>query len=129
MTTHDRTAEKDDAFLDALFEEAKGARGDAPDVSPDLMARILADAEAVQAGFAPPPARAARPERPGLFRQISNALGGWPALAGLATASVCGLWLGISPPEGLRDMASLYVTGDETLLDPISGFDLDLGEG
>ena len=129
MTTHDTKAERDDAFLDALFDEAKAARTTVPEVSPELMACILADAEAVQDSFAPPPAQVTRPERPGLFRQISNALGGWPALAGLATASVCGLWLGISPPEGLSDMASIYVTGDETLLDPISGFDLDLGEG
>ncbi|MDA7427968.1 hypothetical protein PGB28_05825 [Primorskyibacter aestuariivivens] len=129
MTTHDRKAERDDAFLDALFDEEKAARNAAPEVSLQLMARILADAEAVQDGFAPPPAQAPRPKRPGYFRQISTALGGWPAFAGLATASVCGLWLGVNPPEGLSDMASLYVTGGETLLDPISGFDLDLGEG
>lgn len=133
MTTHDRKSAPEDAFLDALFEETRAARRDAPDVSPDvspeLLARILADAETVQEGFAAAPPHRARPAPAGVLQQISAALGGWPALAGLATASVAGLWLGISPPEGLSDMASLYVTGGEPLLDPVSGFDLDPGEG
>lgn len=93
------------------------------------MARVLADAEAVQAGFdsaAVPDRQPAR--RPGLLAQLGAALGGWPAVAGLAAASVCGLWIGISPPAGLSDTAAFYYTEEAALLDPISGFDFDLEE-
>lgn len=120
----------DDAFLDALFDAERQARkGSDPEVPPELLARVLADAETVQAGFATAalPERAA-PKRPGLLAQLGAALGGWPAFAGLAAASVCGLWIGISPPESLSDTASIYY-GDETALyDPISGFDFMVGE-
>lgn len=141
MTTRDNrpvtTAE--DRFLDAMFAEERRARDgrmeqEGPEVSADVLARVLGDAEAVQAGFAAPlktreNAAAMIPQRTGWLSQISAALGGWPAFAGLAAASVCGLWLGISPPDGLNDMATLFMEGGDTLLDPVSGFDLALGEG
>ncbi|MGY3439320.1 MULTISPECIES: hypothetical protein [unclassified Marinovum] len=121
---------REDMFLDTLFDEARQTRAaEVPEVSPDLMARILADAENVQAGFdtAALPVRRA-PPRPGLWAQIGAALGGWPAFAGLAATSICGVWLGISPPDGLSDTASLYYSSDTALYDPVSGFEFDLEE-
>ncbi|MDO6728763.1 hypothetical protein Q4577_01955 [Marinovum sp. 2_MG-2023] len=123
---------RDDIFLDALFQEERAARNaDMPEVSADLLARVLGDAETIQAGFdnAPLPERKAAALRPGFWAQVSAAIGGWPALAGLVTASVCGLWLGISPPSGLSDTAALYYTDELAMFDPMSGFDFDLEEG
>lgn len=121
MTMSER--DREDSFLDALLDEERRVRtGADPEVSADLMARVLADAERVQAGFATVAPRAA-PPRAGLWAQIGAALGGWPAMAGLAAASVCGLWLGISPPQGLSDTAAVYYSDDSALLDPISGFE------
>ncbi len=120
----------EDAFLETLFEEARSARAPRePGVPPELLARVLADAEAVQAGFdtaALPERQPAR--RPGLLAQLGAALGGWPAFAGLAAASVCGLLVGLSPPQGLSDTAAYYTTEEAALYDPVSGFDFDLGE-
>lgn len=136
MTRPDNTGSGrtgEDAFLEALFEEERGARApatsDAPEVPPALLARVLADAEAVQAGFdtAALPARRAAP-RPGLWAQLGAALGGWPAFAGLAAVSVCGLLVGLSPPQGLSDTAAYYTMEETALYDPVSGFDFDLGE-
>lgn len=132
MTTRDNRPdfEKDNGFLDVLFADERQARVDAPEVSAELLARVLGDAETVQAEFAAPlPERSTAPVQRGFLAQIGAALGGWPAFAGLAAASVCGLWLGVSPPEGLSDMAALYLGGEDTLLDPVSGFDLALVEG
>ena len=55
-------------------------------------------------------------------------LGGWPAVAGLAAASVCGLWLGINPPQGLSDTAAVFYSDETAMLDPVSGFEFDFGE-
>ena len=120
--------DREEAFLDMLLDEERQARrSEAPEVSADLMARVLTDAETVQAGFA----RQALPERRqprGVLAQLGAALGGWPAFAGLAAASVCGLWLGISPPQGLSDTAAVYLSDETALFDPVSGFDFDLEE-
>lgn len=127
MTMSER--DREDSFLDALLDEERRVRSGAdPDVSADLMARVLADAERVQAGFAPVASPRAAPQRTGLWAQIGVVLGGWPAVAGLAAASVCGLWLGISPPQGLSDTAALYYSDDSALLDPISGFEFAFEE-
>lgn len=122
MTMSER--DREDRFLDALLDEERRVRtGADPEVSVDLMARVLADAERVQAGFATQAPPRAAPPRAGLWAQIGAVLGGWPAVTGLAAASVCGLWLGISPPQGLSDTAAVYYSDDSTLLDPISGFE------
>lgn len=122
MTKSER--DREDRFLDALLDEERRVRSGAdPEVSVDLMARVLADAERVQSGFATAALPRAAPPRAGLWAQIGAALGGWPAVAGLAAASVCGLWLGISPPQGLSDTAAVYYSDESALLDPISGFE------
>jgi hypothetical protein len=76
---------------DGLFAEARTMR-----LSPsaDLTARILADADAVQAGFRSG-SGAVRPRR---WSGWIAAMGGTGVLAGLATATLAGLWLGFAQP-------------------------------
>lgn len=78
----------------------------------------------------------------GILGQMLAAIGGWPAMAGLATAGVAGLWIGIAPPAALADVAGTLTQGvagfaansasdDLYLVDPVPGFALalDLMEG
>lgn len=120
--------DKDFDGLDALLGAARDA---VPMPSDALLARVLDDAEQVQAGFVP-----VRPasRRASFWAQISAALGGWQGMAGLATAGIAGLWLGISPPEALPvlDLAAYAMGTDSALVDVMPGFDLEtdlLGEG
>ncbi len=123
-------AENSDDFdgLEAFFAAGR-AQGPAtvPDALPDaLMARILADAAAVQAAAARPVTRPATAARPGLWRRLSETLGGRGALAGLLSATLAGLWLGFSPPDQIAPLTrtvSQTVLGDNaaTMLD---GLDL-----
>ena len=95
--TRDKKADHD---LEQMFEQARGA---VPEPSPDFLARVLSDAEAMQ------PAPAGVMRRPALkrtrlgelFAGFGDAIGGWPAFAGLGVAAVTGLFIGISPPQGL----------------------------
>ena len=94
-----------DQELDALFAAARDDAAQAP--SSDLMARILADAEAMQPK---PAASVARPQsRGGVVSGILSAIGGWPSLGGLAAATVAGVWIGFSAtptvlPDGLAGL-------------------------
>lgn len=103
MTTTDR----DEMDLEELFAEARRLR---PVPSPDLLARILSQAEAVSgerrgvepaAPVATPPLR-----RPGWLASLADALGGWPALGGLAACAVIGVGLGMAQPAGLSDLTA-----------------------
>lgn len=119
---------KDVDGLEAFFA---AGRAQAPATVPDaLMARILADATGVQAATAQaaarPVARPATAGRPGLWRRLSETLGGRGALAGLLSATLAGLWLGFSPPDQIAPLTrtvSQTVLGDNaaTMLD---GLDL-----
>ncbi len=92
--------------LEALFQALR----DVPeDPSPDLLARVLEDAYAEQDALAaraiPEPEPTAPQTAPrGLIRSILDAIGGWPAVAGLATATVAGVWIGYNPPTALDDL-------------------------
>ena len=90
-TPEPRTSEPlDDNALEALFDAAPAAQPSAA-----LTNRILADARAHQPQNAP---RAAPPQR-GLFAALAQALGGWPTLGGLATATLAGLYIGVAQPD------------------------------
>jgi hypothetical protein len=119
---------KPDDEMDAIFA---AAHAHAPEPDADFLARVLADAEAVQDGFAavPEPARAQRAPACGL-RGVFAALGGWPAVAGLGAAAVTGLWIGVAPPESLSTTAQMVWSDDVTLaFEPDLGTDLFPGEG
>jgi hypothetical protein len=111
-----------DDGLDGFFE---AARGYAPAPSPDLLARVLADAEATQqAGPGTEPAGVpATPD--GFVARLYRLLGGWPAMAGLATAALTGIWIGTTLPEGLIGTAEAAYLVDIT---PEMAFDLAGGD-
>jgi hypothetical protein len=100
-----------DAALEAVFE---AARADAPLPSEALLARIMADADATVAERARPARAALR--RPGLLAALIGALGGWPAVASMVTATVAGVWLGFAAPDEFNTLAG------GLLLDDDSGF-------
>lgn len=84
-------------LLEDLFATAR-TEAQTP-LSDDLSARLAVQAAQVQAGLirqreaATPLAR---------LRQIWRELGGWTATAGLATATVAGLWIGGASPDVLN---------------------------
>ncbi|MDT8326342.1 MAG: hypothetical protein RQ750_03005 [Roseovarius sp.] len=90
-------SDKDDIPGLEVFFDAARRHGAEPSAA--LMARIGEDAQAVQALAQRPAPQPTR--RSTLSSQLYRLLGGWPAVAGLATAAVAGVWLGISLPEGL----------------------------
>ncbi|WP_291729535.1 hypothetical protein [Leisingera sp. F5] len=105
--------------LDDLFA---AARSEPPALPDRLNAAILADAARAQAGFqAAAPAQA--PRQP-LWRQLIEALGGWPALGGLAAASAAGLWIGIAPPSFVPDPVALAGYEDSSTAVPYDSYDM-----
>lgn len=109
--------------LKAYFDAGKAAR---PEPGDALMARIMADADRVQAERAAAPAPVRQQRRRGRLAWLAAALGGWPAMAGLAAATVAGLWIGVSAPAGLTGMAQEVIAGSEAAylidLDPDATF-------
>lgn len=117
--------------LEVFFD---AARRDRPRLSDDALARMTAQALDMQPGRAAAPAPVPRRR---LWSQLIATIGGWPALAGLATAGVAGLWIGAVPPAMLQTLASDLTGAAETteddiyLVDPIPGYmlSLNLAEG
>ena len=101
-------------MLDGLFAQA---RNEAPAPSDDLMARILSDAAAVQPKQTAPIAAA-----PGLWVRMMDMIGGWPAVSGMAAATIAGIWVGVAPPSSIEDLTAALI-GDEV---SISLFETDL---
>jgi hypothetical protein len=103
-----KTGLPDDSGLEAFFAAARGA---APEPSAELLTRIMAGAEAELAARAAPPAAAPRRWR---LANLVKTLGGWPALAGMATAAATGLWLGFAAPDSLNTLAGGLLLQDST---------------
>jgi hypothetical protein len=99
MATSDRGAPTE-LDLEALFAEARDLE---PRPSANLMTRMAADALREMPRH---PTSAIRPA-PGRmrWRDWIAALGGWPAVGGLATAAVVGVWIGATAPAGLAHLA------------------------
>ena len=116
---NDRKDNGDDAGLDALFAQA---RDDGP--SNALMARVMGDAEAVQAQLAARPVVVPEVPKPGLFALLAGAVGGWSAVSGITAAGVMGLAVGLYSP----DTVAAWLESD-TLSLGISGYEIapDLG--
>ena len=116
---------KPDSFdLDALFADAR--RQDAAP-SPDFMERVLQDALQAQVAAAP----VISAPRGSWLRQLVSAVGGWPAVAGLATAGVAGLWIGINPPSAVATTTEnlLGTSSDLYLVDLMPSYEFTLAEG
>ncbi len=117
----------DSTTLQPFFE---AARADTPMPSGDLMARIEADALAMM----PEPAGLVSAPQRGIFGQLLDLVGGWPAVSGLAAATAAGVWIGVSPPVSVSDSVASLLGQDIGLvtsgaLEPLSGFDSLLVEG
>jgi hypothetical protein len=105
--------DREDREMEALFAEARALR---PELSKDLMARILADADSTMAEhetFRPAPSRVG-------WRDWLGALGGWPVVGGLVASTVAGLWIGAAQPSSLSDLVT-SVWGEQVSV----GFGLD----
>ena len=89
----------DDKMLEAAFAQAR-----VPDMTPSEAAldRIMMDADTVLAASTPV---SKRPKQ-GFGAMILEAIGGWTAFGGLVTATVAGLWIGVSPPAALTDLSA-----------------------
>ncbi|WP_101069084.1 hypothetical protein [Roseovarius salinarum] len=113
----------DSTALKAHFEAARQHAPSPPDA---LMARVMADALAEQAA-APDVAAPAR----GRWAELLRALGGWPAVAGLACATLAGVWIGAFPPVGLQTAAGGLLTPDAALytVDVMPATAFDASEG
>jgi hypothetical protein len=110
--------------LDAFF--AAGVE-DAPAPSQALMSSVLADAMATQAAFQ----TSAAPAAPalGFWAAMGVAIGGWPAVTGLAAATVAGVWIGVSPPQGLDTFSETVFGSSYEYSDYLPVFDNVLTEG
>lgn len=98
-----------DAGLDQLFAEA---RNDGPDAA--LMARVLADAAAVQQDAARPTMQEPV-SRPGWLAGLVQALGGWGSVGGVTAAGVMGLSMGLYAPQAVAGWVGAEDFGIETL--------------
>ncbi|SDJ84818.1 hypothetical protein [Aliiruegeria lutimaris] len=92
--------------LEALFD---ALRDEPEEPSSDLLARVLADAYEAQDARAAkampePVSSGPQPARRGRIRGLLDMIGGWPAVAGLVTATVAGVWIGYNPPAALDDL-------------------------
>lgn len=122
----------DDIDLDKMFA---GAKREPLEPSADFMSRVLSDAQEMQP--APQGVMDKTPQKQGFFSEmlsgLSDAIGGWPAFAGLATAAVTGLWIGVSPPQGLIEPFGSVLGTDTSLLGETlefgDGFDFTMFEG
>ena len=119
--TEPNTDMQDELALEGLFQEARAM---APVVPAALAARVLVDAQSLQ------PA----PKRAGLSA-LWQSWGGARGLAGLLSATVVGVWLGVSPPASLPDFAGTLVYASWNVEDGfedspyLSGFGWDFEEG
>ena len=120
-----------DAALDGFFA---AGRAQAPEPGADLMARIMADAEAEIAARAPAPAP--RTGRRGRWAALVSGIGGWPALASMAAAALAGVWLGFASPDRLNTLSGGLLLPDSTtsyeledLLPGFTGFETLAEEG
>jgi len=117
----------EEAGLSPWFE---AGRAEAPAPSGDWLARMeamaLDEQPAAQASVVPVgPERTRRGVR---LRDLLSALGGWPAVAGLAAACAAGVWFGAVSPAGLSDWTAAGATAaasdSYTTFEPASGFDV-----
>ncbi len=110
-----RMTDPNEDMLDDLFAQARRVK---PPVSDDLLARVLADAR--------PPETSV--DAPGIWAGLLDAVGGWFAMGGLATATLAGLWIGIAPPLAVEELTAGLLGETVTVhLGSASGF-ADFGE-
>lgn len=101
--------------LDDLFASA---RAEHVAVSDALLARIVADADAVVA------ARAVSARvTPEFWATLRACVGGWPGLGGMVAATLAGVWIGFAPPDAVAPLAA-SVWGETTTISLFSSDDV-----
>jgi len=115
------TEREDDRVLEPFFA---AARARPPEPGPDLLARVLAEAEAVQAAR-PAAVRdtGAAAAGPSGWRALIGVLGGWGGAGGLLAAGVAGLWIGFSGIGALGAASTELWGGAGAILDADLGAD------
>ncbi|MFN3723807.1 MAG: hypothetical protein ACK4VZ_12245 [Paracoccaceae bacterium] len=108
-----------EAELEALFARAQAHP---PEADAAYVARVMADAQALQPGARQPRA-VRRAARPGVWARFAAALGGVTAVAGLGTAAMAGLLIGYVQPEPMVTLAGSIGFGVSESLDLLPGFD------
>lgn len=99
--------------LDLFFD---AARRDVAEPSDTLMAAIMADAQAHMPVVDPVQVPKAR--KLGWLSSIMATIGGWPAAASLATATIAGVWIGFTQPVQLETLSGgLVLAGDYVVTD------------
>lgn len=124
--TDDKLFDSDE--LDNLLAEAAQNR---PEPGSELLARVMADADLVMAQNEAARPEIQRPARPGIFASLLKSIGGWPAMAGLVSATVAGVWIGYGSPAALDDLSAGYlgVSAVYDLGDLMPSIDIVLQEG
>lgn len=111
------TEEKDDMLDDLLAT----SRAQTPQPDDALMSRVLADAARVAA-------TRRKTRHPGIWAQFVDALGGWPAIGGLAAATVAGIWVGVAPPERVENLAAMVIGDTVTVSLFVAETEFDVGD-
>lgn len=115
MARTDRQQQMQDIDMDKdleVFFEA--ARAETPVPREALLSRILADAAAHQPpapGLAGAGGMAGDAPAQGWLARLFGTVGGWPALAGMVTATVAGVWIGYAEPAGFDNVSSAVWPG------------------
>lgn len=116
----------DTADLDAILAAARTAGADA---SEDFLARVLADAYAMQPQ---PTAVVAVPAASGWRARLVaslSALGGMGAAAGLATATLAGVWIGFARPDLIGGLGLAWTGAQVESIELLPTVDAWLTEG
>jgi hypothetical protein len=97
-----------DLELDALFETAASST---VEPSANLIARVMADADAVAGEREFVTHLNAETAPLGRLAAFLRGIGGWPAVAGMSAATVAGVWIGYAPPDALNGISDAYLAG------------------
>lgn len=92
----------------------QAARGEVAQAGDDFLARIMADADRVQATFTNAEPAQDSPARLSLWAALRDALGGWGPASALAASVAVGFWVGYGDPSGLAAQAGLFGTSQST---------------
>jgi hypothetical protein len=126
--TDKSTNEPEMLDMDALDDILSGLRRETPAPSDALMARVLADAQAeLASGAQVTEPNTDKPD--GFGAMLLSVIGGWRAVAGLAMATIAGVWIGFAGPDGVSDNLAVLLWPDEAGLTSYALEDLMPGTG
>lgn len=114
-------------MMDDLDDLFAGASRAAMQPSDALMARVLADATAVQMAAQVRPAVTVVP-RAGWLAGLAALFGGAGSLVGVGSAAVAGLFFGFVQPEGVGAVADLWAGSAVDQVDLMPQLDVLLAE-